>query len=536
MKRLQGTGACAGFAEGPVFFYRRATAGGGPGGGGETEAARLALAYRQADRQLEDLRRLAEEEAGAESAQIFEIHRMMLADEDFRQCAAAAVERGVSAEEAVWQAAEQFSALLEQTGDPLLSERAADVRDAARTLENALCGGEPPALEFPQPVILAAEDLSPSETVRLDKRQVLAFLTSGGTAQSHTAILARSLGIPAVVGLGPALDASWDGGDALVDGGRGIAVLSPDAEARRRFREGQALAAKEQRELSRFRDVRSDTRTGRAAPVCANVGAPGDLDAALESGAEGVGLFRTEFFYLSREQPPTEEEQFAAYREALRRMGGRQVVFRTLDAGSDKQAACLDLPAEQNPALGLRGLRFCLERPGLFRTQLRALYRAAAEGNAAIMFPMVASLWELQEAKAAARAVQDELRAEGLPFREKVPLGVMIETPAAAVLSADLAREADFFSIGTNDLTQYVLAADRLSPALRRFYDPLHPAVLALMRATVENAHRAGIPAGVCGEVAANPRAVPLLLEMGVDKLSVAPPSVLPVRAAVCAF
>jgi phosphotransferase system enzyme I (PtsI) len=379
-------------------------------------------------------------------------------------------------------------------------------------------------------VIIAAEDLSPSETVQLDKDLVLAFATSGGSNNSHTAIFARNMGIPAVVALGEALNESFDGREAVVDGDGGVLYLEPDRETAEKWSRLYDAGKEEKAALSALIALPSKTLDGREIKLLANIGNPSDVDGVLANGAEGIGLFRSEFIYLESKDFPAEEQQYAAYKKVVEKMRGRQVIIRTLDIGADKKADYFNLPHEENPAMGMRALRICLTRPEIFITQLRAIYRSSAHGNVAIMFPMVASLWELREAKEIAAKVRARLKAENIPFSESVPLGIMIETPAAALISCELAREADFFSVGTNDLTQYTLAVDRQNNTLGRFADPHHPAVLKLLELTAKNAREAGIPVGICGELGADKELTQAFIRMGIDELSVPPPAILPLR------
>ena len=439
----------------------------------------------------------------------------------------------MSAEAALADARERFAEQFAAMDDPYMRLRAADVRDISERILAILTGAAQGGFESDTPVILAADDLSPSETIQLDKGKILAIVTEGGAEVSHTAILARAMGIPAVVGAGGCLRAAYAGHETLVDGEDGTVVLDPDAETRARLTEKRAEQLRERERLDRLRDGASVTRDGRRVRICCNAGDPGDVAAALANGGEGIGLFRSEFLYLGREAFPSEEEQFEAYRKALCAMGDREVVIRTLDIGADKQLGYFALPREENPAMGNRGLRVCLNRPDIFRTQLRALYRASAFGRLGILLPMVASVWEVREAKEFCGQVRRELAAEGAAFADDVPIGVMIETPAAALLSDRLAKEADFFSCGTNDLAQYTLACDRQNGNLGRFFDPRHIAVLRLLKLVVDNAHRNGVRVGICGELGADPQMTETLLAIGFDELSVPPDSVLPLRQRV---
>lgn len=537
MLALQGTAASAGTAAGVFLYFRR----GGPARQGrqvgtpESELLRFQSALSQADLQLQELCRETLAQAGEECAQVFEIHRMMLQDEDFLDAVKDAIrQKGAGAEQAVEEVSRTFSEAFLAMQSPYMQARSADVQDISLRLLRLLRGEEEPQLSLPFPVILGAQDLCPSETIRLDKTKLLAIVTAEGSQNSHTAILARTMGIPCVVCLGGVLSEELDGRQAAVDGGEGMFWLEPTEEVRAHIQEkGMDLEAR-RRELERWRGKPAQTKNGKKISLLANAGSIEDCRAAVENDAEGIGLFRTEFQYLGSAHRPSEEELFSVYRAAVEAMQGRPVTFRTIDLGADKQAPWLPMEQEENPALGLRAVRLCLADRELLRTQLRALYRASALGPVSIMAPMIASLWELQEVKREAQAAREGLRAQGVPVAEHVPLGIMVETPAAALLSAELAGEADFFSIGTNDLTQYTLAADRQNGRLGPFYDARHPAVLALLRMTLENARAAGIPVGICGDLAGDLAMTGALLSMGISSLSVPPGMVLPLRERVC--
>ena len=383
------------------------------------------------------------------------------------------------------------------------------------------------------PCIVAADDLAPSETVQLDKSLILGFITSAGSANSHTAILARTMGIPAIISAGDALQPEMEGKYAIIDGQTGEAVIEPDEAERERLLKKQAKEKALKELLDQLKGKPNVTKDGRNVMVYCNIGSPADIDAVLQNDGGGIGLFRSEFLYLQGSDYPTEDEQFEAYKTVAERMGGRRVIIRTLDIGADKQADYFHLDKEENPAMGLRAIRICLTRPEVFRTQLRALYRASAYGKIAIMFPMITSVWEVQEIKRICRNIRAELAEEGVPMADRVELGIMIETPAAVMMSAELAREVDFFSVGTNDLTQYTLAVDRQGVGLDRFFDAHHPAVLRMLRMAAENAHKAGIWIGICGELGADEELIETFLSMGIDELSVSPSAVLPLRSAI---
>ncbi len=500
----------------------------------ERELSRYERALEQAEKELEALYERALGEAGADSAAVFMGHRMLLKDEEYRNSVTRAItgER-VNAAFAVETVGDELCRLFLEMEDEYLRARAADIRDVSdrllRILEEEEKGGgrcgRGPALS--EPVILAARDLAPSETVLLDKKKILGFVTEQGSANSHTAILARTMEIPALVSVPVALE--WDGRLAAIDGEEGILYVDPDPETLERLKEKKARQEEAARLLLEIRDLPDVTRDGTRVELYANIGGPEDVEAVLGSRGAGVGLFRSEFLYLEKETYPTEDELFSAYRQTAERMGGREVVIRTLDIGADKTADYFGIEKEANPAMGFRALRICLKRPEIFRTQLRAIYRASAYGKVSVMFPMVASLWEVEEAKAMAFQVREELEREGIPMGH-VDLGIMIETPAAAILSGELAEKVDFFSIGTNDLTQYTLAADRQNDRLDDFYDPRHPAVLRLIAYVAENAQKAGIRAGICGELAADPSLTEVFLKMGIRELSVSPSFLLPLR------
>ena len=539
MKWLQGTGTSGGIAEGPVYVVRkkqydiRCL----PFTDPEEEGKRFEAARQLAMERLSGLYETAVSRAGEESAQVCEIHRMMLEDEEYLDC----VREGLgqwNAEWAVDRAGKQFAEMFRQMEDDYMRARAADVEDITRQLLSFLVGREGEDTDVSElssdgPVILAAEDLTPSETVRLDKSRILAFLTAKGSANSHTAILARSMGIPAVAALGPELLSVESGTPAVIDGGTGIVYLSPDEETQALFHGKIEKNRLYKERLEQLKGLPSVTRDGRKVAIFANIGGEDEAKLAMEQDAEGIGLFRTEFIYLDSSDYPDEETQFRIYKRVVECMQGRQVIFRTLDIGADKQADYFRLPAEENPAMGIRAIRLCLIRPELFRTQLRALYRASAFGPVGIMFPMIASEWELEEAVGYCETVQKELKEEGIPFSGDVELGVMIETPAAVMISRSLAKHVSFFSIGTNDLTQYTLAMDRQNPEFGRFFDPHHPAVLEMIRMTAENAHQEGIWCGICGELAGDTALTELFLEYGMDELSVGPSKVLELREKV---
>ncbi len=535
MKILQGQGVSKGIEKGTLYFYHRVSAvveqqmAQDPA----AEHARLEAARAQAMEQLEAMAEKARAQAGDDAAILFETHAMFLEDEDFTGAMDEQLDEGYTAEYAAQQAGEQFAAMLAAMDDPYMQARAADVRDVTGRLLNILTGVAEGGINSEVPVILAADDLAPSETIQLDKSKILAIATQGGSGNSHTAILARTMGIPAVCGLGDALSEELDGREAYIVGETGQLVFDPDQETLAGLEARQQKQA-EMRELMRSMVGQKDvTLDGREMMVYCNIGSPEDVPAVLANDGQGVGLFRSEFLYLATEDYPTEEAQFRAYKQVAEAMKGKRVVIRTLDIGADKQVDYFHLNKEENPAMGLRAIRICLNRPEVFRPQLRALYRASAYGKVAIMFPMITSVWEVQECRRACQQVMDELKAEGIPFNPDTELGIMIETPAAVFMAEELAELVDFFSVGTNDLTQYTLACDRQCNDLGRFFDPHHPAVLRALKAATDAAHKAGIWIGICGELGADLELLPTFLAMGIDELSVSPSAVLPLRSAI---
>lgn len=536
MEQIFGKGVSKGVAAGPISFYRRPS--------GEiprrsvtdtaAELARFHDACETAKEQLGALHDKALAEAGEDAAMLFEAHQMMLDDLDFVESIEGLIENDrLNAEAAVSDTGAQFAEMFAAMDDSYMQARAADIRDISTRVVGILTGEGESGIVSDVPCIVAADDLAPSETVQLDKSLILGFITAGGSANSHTAILARTMGIPAIIGAGDALQAEMEGKYAIIDGQTGETVIEPDDAERERLLKKQAKEKALKELLDQLKGKPNETRDGRNVMVYCNIGSPADIDAVLQNDGGGIGLFRSEFLYLQGSDYPTEDEQFEAYKTVAERMGGRRVIIRTLDIGADKQADYFHLDKEENPAMGLRAIRICLTRPEVFRTQLRALYRASAYGKIAIMFPMITSVWEVQEIKRICRNIRAELTEEGVPMADKVELGIMIETPAAVMMSAELAREVDFFSVGTNDLTQYTLAVDRQGVGLDRFFDAHHPAVLRMIRMAAENAHRAGIWIGICGELGADAELTETFLSMGIDELSVSPSAVLPLRSAI---
>lgn len=536
MEQIFGKGVSKGVAAGPISFYRRASGVIPRHEVSDTaaELERFRAARETAKEQLAKLYDKALAEAGEDAAMLFEAHQMMLDDLDFVESIEGMIENDrVNAEAAVSDTGAQFAEMFAAMDDSYMQARAADIRDISARVIGILTGEGESGIVSDVPCIVTADDLAPSETVQLDKALILGFITAGGSANSHTAILARTMGIPAIIGAGAALKPELEGKYAILDGQTGEAVIEPDDAERERLLKKQAKEKALKELLDQLKGKPNVTKDGRNVMVYCNIGSPADIDAVLQNDGGGIGLFRSEFLYLQGSDYPTEDEQFEAYKTVAERMGGRRVIIRTLDIGADKQADYFHLDKEENPAMGLRAIRICLTRPEVFRTQLRALYRASAYGKIAIMFPMITSVWEVQEIKRICRNIRAELAEEGVPMADKVELGIMIETPAAVMMSAELAREVDFFSVGTNDLTQYTLAVDRQGVGLDRFFDAHHPAVLRMIRMAAENAHKAGIWIGICGELGADAELTETFLSMGIDELSVSPSAVLPLRSAI---
>ena len=536
MEQIFGKGVSKGVAAGPISFYRRASGVIPRHEVSDTaaELERFRAARETAKEQLAKLYDKALAEAGEDAAMLFEAHQMMLDDLDFVESIEGMIENDrVNAEAAVSDTGAQFAEMFAAMDDSYMQARAADIRDISARVIGILTGEGESGIVSDVPCIVAADDLAPSETVQLDKALILGFITAGGSANSHTAILARTMGIPAIIGAGEALQPEMEGKYAIIDGQTGEAVVEPDDAERERLLKKQAKEKALKELLDQLKGKPNVTKDGRNVMVYCNIGSPADIDAVLQNDGGGIGLFRSEFLYLQGSDYPTEDEQFEAYKTVAERMGGRRVIIRTLDIGADKQADYFHLDKEENPAMGLRAIRICLTRLEVFRTQLRALYRASAYGKIAIMFPMITSVWEVQEIKRICRNIRAELAEEGVPMADKVELGIMIETPAAVMMSAELAREVDFFSVGTNDLTQYTLAVDRQGVGLDRFFDAHHPAVLRMLRMAAENAHKAGIWIGICGELGADAELIETFLSMGIDELSVSPSAVLPLRSAI---
>ena len=495
------------------------------------ELARYEAAKAAAVEQLQELYQKALKEVGEANAAIFEIHQMMLDDGDYNESVENIIEtQKVNAEYAVAVTGDNFAQMFRAMDDDYMRERAADVKDISERVLSILNGGQKGKVVTDEPVIIVADDLAPSETVQLEKDMVLSFVTVHGSVNSHTAILARTMAIPALIGTEELpLDDTVDGKLAVVDGLNGKIYVEPDAQTLEEMKKRRQEEQEKKELLQLLKGKENVTLDGKKIMLYANIGNIKDLATVIQNDAGGIGLFRSEFIYLEKDRYPTEEEQFSIYKTAVETMAGKRVIIRTLDIGADKQCEYFKMDKEENPALGYRAIRICLTRPEIFKTQLRALFRASAYGNLAIMYPMITSLWEVKRIKEIVEEVKAELTAEQLEFGNPQQ-GIMIETPAAVMMSGELAKEVDFFSIGTNDLTQYTLAIDRQNPKLDKFYDAHHPAVLSMIRMTVENAHKAGIWAGICGELGADTSLTKEFLAMGVDELSVSPGSILPIR------
>ena len=499
----------------------------------EAEVARFEAAKETAIGQLDDLYEKALAEAGEEQAMIFDVHKMMLDDGDYLDAITGLIRsEKVNAEYAVHTTGEQFAAVFASMDDEYMKARSADVKDISGRVIRILAGIGDGSIASEEPVILLADDLTPSETVSLDKSKILAFVTRNGSANSHTAILARSMNIPALVQTDVELLKEYHGMDAVVDGLDGKLYLDPEEAVLAELVQKKEDCGRERAELEKLIGLDNVTRDGRKINVYANIGSPEDVDKVLLNDAGGIGLFRSEFLYLGREDYPSEEEQFEIYKEVLSRMKGKKVIIRTLDIGADKQVDYFKLPKEENPAMGYRAIRICLDRIDVFKTQLRAIYRASVYGTAAIMFPMIISVKEILRIKEIVEEVKAELTAAGIEIAP-VELGIMVETPAAVMISEELAKEVSFFSIGTNDLTQYTLAIDRQNQSLDTIYDSHHPAVLRMIQMTIENGHKGGAWVGICGELGADTTLTKTFVDMGIDELSVSPTYVLGLRKAI---
>ncbi len=537
MVALQGTGVSPGIASGKLFYYKRDNSDipSYTVADTENELNRWQNAVKKAYNELDMLAQTAHEEAGYEAAMLFETHQLMLDDLDFAdRITDLILNNKRNAEAAITIAADEFSQMLAAMDDEYMKARSVDVVDISKRLVSILTNSKPQSVSTSEPVIIAADDLTPSETVQLDKNMILGFILSGGNANSHTAILARTLGIPAIINTDGELKSEYEGRKVIMDGSVGYIVIDPD-DATKEYMEKKRKEERAVRDmLNRLKGKSDVTLDGKNIRVYANITHPTDTDAVIANDAKGIGLFRSEFLYLGTDDFPDEETQFEAYKSVVEKMAGSPVIIRTMDIGADKKIGYFNLADEENPALGMRALRICLTRTDVFKPQLRALYRASAYGKLSIMLPMVSSLWEIQEVKRLCSVVKKELKHERIAYDDTLELGIMIETPAAVMIAEELAKEVSFFSIGTNDLTQYATAIDRQGIAgLERFYDAHHPAIMRMIKMTVDAAHKAGIWAGICGEIAADASLTETFLRMGIDELSVSPNSILPIRNAV---
>ena len=530
MEKCAGKSIFRKVAIGKIFFYEKNTAvvKRTKIEDAKTELDRFEHAKETAKAQLQNLYEKALQEVGDSGAAIFEVHMMMIDDLDYNGSIQNMIEsQSVNAEYAVAMTGDNFSTMFAEMDDDYMKARAADVKDISERLVSVLSGVDNDMGNLDEPVILVADDLAPSETVQMDKSKLLAFVTEHGSSNSHTAILARTMNIPAIIGV--PIKKEWHGHMAIVDGYAGCVIIDPDEEEIEKAQKAVAEEEEKQKLLRALKGEKTITKDGKEIHLYANIGSVADTAAVLMNDAEGIGLFRSEFLYLESDTYPTENEQFNAYKTVAENMAGKKVIIRTLDIGADKQVDYFELDKEENPALGYRAIRICLTRQEVFKTQLRALLRASAYGNISIMFPMIIAVDEVRKIKQILKEVKDELREQGIPFKD-VEIGVMIETPAAVMVSEQLAQEVDFFSIGTNDLTQYTLAIDRQNPKLDEFYDAHHPAVLKLIQMTIENGHKGGAWVGICGELGADLELTETFLRMGVDELSVSPTFILPIR------
>ena len=500
----------------------------------EAEIERMEKAKETATEQLEELYQKALKEAGEEQAMIFDVHKMMLDDADYLDSIRGLIrDEKMNAEFAVNLTGENFAGIFASMDDEYMKARSADVLDISKRLIRILAGVGEEGIASEEPVVLLADDLSPSETVQMDKSKILAIVTKHGSTNSHTAILARSMNIPALVQTDVALLEEYSGAKAVVDGFSGTFIINPEEDVLEKSVQKKMEYEKERTALQELKGKDNVTTDGRRINLYANIGNVSDVDKVLDSDAGGIGLFRSEFIYLEKDNYPTEEEQFQIYKAVAQNMAGKKVIIRTLDIGADKQIDYFDMAHEENPAMGYRAIRICLDRPEVFKTQLRALFRASMFGNISIMYPMIISVTEVKQIKAIVAEVKKELTEQGIPFKDDVEQGVMIETPAAVMISDLLAKEVDFFSIGTNDLTQYTLAIDRQNAKLDNIYDSHHEAVLRMIQMVIDNAHKEGIWAGICGELGADTTLTERFIQMGIDELSVSPTFVLPVRKIV---
>lgn len=535
MEIFKGTGVCAGIAFGKLYILKRkdVTEKTIRAGEADEEVKRFESAKEIAEEQLAELFENTKNQIGESEAEIIDIQRLMLEDDDFNESVENMI-RGdnYTAAYAVEETGKQLADVFNSLDDEYMKARAADILDLARRVSDILEGNSRD-FQFTEPVIVVAEDLTPSETLQMDKNKIQAFVTQFGSESSHTVILARILDIPCIIQADITLDSAHVGKEAAVDGAAGICYLEPDEKTLERLSSLKKENESKKTQLNEFRGMQSVTKDGRVIKLFSNIGSAEDLEAVLKHDSEGIGLFRSEFLFLGREGCPSEDEQFEAYRQVAEGLDGKKVIIRTMDIGADKQVGYFGLDPEENPALGLRGIRICIDRPDLFSTQLRAIYRASVFGNIAIMFPMIISVWEVERCKELAKQVRDELVKEGIKIGD-VQLGIMIETPASVMIADQLAKLVDFFSVGTNDLTQYTLAIDRQNSKLKPFYDAHHPAVIEMLRMIADAAKRNGIWAGICGELAADLAMTEILIDMGYSELSVSPASTLALRKRIC--
>ena len=536
MVLIQGKGVSKGVVRGPLYFFQRPnydipkTKVDDLG----AEKARVVEAREKSSAQLYVLADKCREEAGEESAVLFETHAMFCDDDDYVEAIETMLkDESCNAEYAVKEAGEQFAAMFAAMDDAYMRARSADVKDVTQRILNNLMGIAEGGIDSEEPVILCADDLAPSETLQLDKSKILGFALTAGSSNGHTAILARTMGIPAICGLGAELKETLQGRMAYLDGETGKVVLDPDNLTIQTFKDKMEKQKKFKELMAEMKGKEDVTLDGRHINVYCNIGNPDDVTAVKNNDGQGIGLFRSEFLYLAETDYPSEEKQFQAYKKVAAAMDGKRVIIRTLDIGADKQVEYFHLKKEENPAMGVRAIRICLNNPDVFRTQLRALYRASAYGKVAIMFPMITSVWEVKECKRACEKVMAELKAEGIPFNEETEIGIMIETPASIFVAPELAEEVDFFSVGTNDLTQYTLACDRQANDLGKFFDAHHPAVLRALKMAADAAHEKGKWIGICGELGADLSLLETFLAIGIDELSVSPSAVLPLRDAI---
>ena len=498
----------------------------------DEEIKRLKDATDVSIKQLRELEEYAKEHVGEDEAAIFEVHQMMIMDGELTDRANEIIkDEGVSAEYAMKLTGDEFSGMFKSMDDPYMKERGVDIEDISKRIINVLTGKEEQSLSnLEKPVIIVTKDLLPSHTVQMDKKNVLGIITQIGSRMSHSSIIARTMQIPAVVGVDNIFDNIKTGDEIILDGKEGNIFINPDKELKDKWTQEQKLYNERLENLSRLKGTKSITKDGIEVKVNANIGSPLDIEGVLDNDAEGIGLFRSEFLYMHSDTMPSEESQFHAYRTVLEKMEGKQVIIRTLDVGGDKEIPYLKIPKEENPFLGYRGIRICLDQVDIFKTQLKALLRASAYGRLGIMFPMICTVEELRHAKAVLEEVRVELDNEGKLYSKDIEVGVMIETPAAVMVTDELAKEADFFSIGTNDLTQYTMAVDRMNPKVEYLYDTHNPSVLKLMEITAKNAHKENIWVGICGEAAADPTLTQTFVDMGISELSVNPGAVLEIR------